>query len=463
MKHILLFLCFFASHFAVEAQVVLAERVADLVPGDYAIQGTASLQEQEGEANLKFVLSDDFDTPFGPDVRIMLSNSLSTSGAVEIVNLTSINHFRGGITLDVPAGVEIEDYDFILFFCVAFQQFWASGELGQTMNPGGDFACLASSTSGENGISEIGICPSDNVSDVINLFNDLNEVAGEHYAYLITDENELLQAVVLDNTFNFEGSSTQTQRVYGIHFDGMLNPAMGANRLETTASECFTHSENDFLTITKNACNAPFECQESLVATHDWVTMVNVCATDGAADEVFIQNNIDTDPGQNYVFLLTDENEILQEIIVDSIYNFEGTGIEEQRVYGMSFGGTLDAAVGEHRSNTTASGCFIHSGDNAFITINKLGACATAVLDPAVAQQIKTFPSPVSDVLNIELPAAFAPTELAVFNTLGERVLLRDVTSTNRLQLAVGSFSTGTYILQLRDEQDVFSRRFIVL
>lgn len=463
MRYILLFVFILSSFATIDAQVVLAERLSDLMPQGYAIEGTAALQEVEGENNLKLVLSDDFDTPYGPDVQILLNNSLSLSGAVEIANLTDLNHFSGGITFDVPAGVQIEDYDYILFFCVAFQQFWASGEFGQTTNPGGSFTCLTSSTAAGSGTSTIDICPSDNASDIINFSNSINEIAGEHYAYLITDANEILQEVVLDNSFDFEGSSMETQRVYGIHFDGTLNPMIGVNRLQTTASGCFTHSENTFLTITKAACSAPFICQESLVATHDWVTIVDVCATDGESDEVFIQNNINTDPGEHYAFLLTDANEILQEIILDSIYDFEGTGTEEQRVYGMSYAGTINAAIGEHRTNTSASECFIHSGETAFITINKVTACLTALVDPVLAQQVKTYPSPVKDILNIELPEEFAATELVLYNALGARVLVKTIESNSILQLEMSDFNKGAYILQMSDGQKMLSRKIIVL
>ena len=54
-----------------------------------------------------------------------------------------------------------------------------------------------------------------------------------------------------------------------------------------------------------------------------------------------------TPPGDHYVFLLTDTNEILQEIIIDTVYNFEGTGVEEQRVYGLSYAGELEALKGK--------------------------------------------------------------------------------------------------------------------
>ena len=56
------------------AQEVVLVRTADLMPEDYAIEGTAFLEELDNGV-LQLRLSDDFDTPFGPDVRIFLKFS----------------------------------------------------------------------------------------------------------------------------------------------------------------------------------------------------------------------------------------------------------------------------------------------------------------------------------------------------------------------------------------------------
>lgn len=557
-------LCFCIS---LSAQTVIAERVADLAPEGYSIAGDAVLEELDN-GSLRLRLTEDFDTPVGPDVRIFLGNSLSLNGAVELVNLSDINHFEGGININVPEGTALTDYDFVLFFCVQFQQFWASGVLGDVMTIG-DFNCVASSTSASNGVSTVAVCPTDGDADVIVFANDINAASGEHYAYLITDENELLQEVVLSNSYDFEGTSANTQRVYGIHYDGELAPVFGANRLQTTATACHFHSSaTDFLTITKDGCAQAYECsehatattnwvtlveicptdviddlvdlrnnlfippgehyaylitdtneivqqivydsvynfsgtglepqrvygvnfdgtlnedtgvhrdqitatgcfihssgdlfltvaktacdtfmcQESLTATHNWVTDVDVCATDGEPDAVFLQNNIQTPPGDHYVFLLTDTNEILQAVITDTVYNFEGTGVETQRVYGLSYAGELMPAIGEVRSNTTATECYIHSGGNLFITINKTAACATNTIDPALAAAVAVYPNPTTGLLDINLPTAFQPTQIRVYNALGALVKTQAIQASSRLQLDLSDLHTGNYWVQI--------------
>ena len=364
----------FIYSLTINAQEVVLQRTSDLMPQLYTIQGQAFLEELDN-GDLTLRLSSDFSTPPGPDVRILLGNSLSVNGATEVVNLSSIGHFSGARTFTVPSSVGINDFDNILFFCVNFQQFWASGLFGEAIDPNGGqgFTCEESTVSILNtGDTAANICPTDNVSDLIAFNNSLGE-SSSNYAYLITDQNNVLQEVVSGASYDFEGSSSSIQRVHGIHFDGDLIPVLGANRLQTTASGCFTHSETTgFITIDKTAtCVTSFQCEESLTATTAWVTSVDICPTDSQDDWVVLRNNLFIAPGDHYAYLITDTNEILQSVVLDSIYNFEGTSLNEQRVYGIHYDGTLNPIIGQNRSQTTASGCFTHSGGNLFLTINK--------------------------------------------------------------------------------------------
>ncbi len=351
-------------------QDVSLQRVADLVPEGYSITGQGFLEELTDGA-LQLRLSDDFDTPPGPDVRILLNNSLQLTNAVEIVNLSDIGHFSGALTVDVPSSININDYDFILFYCVQFNLAWASGAYGEVMILGAP-TCDESGVFNQNGLEIVDICPTDNSDDIIEFENSLGLDAGDEYVYLITDENEILLEVVEEDFYDFEGSSLDVQRVYGLQYSGDLDISIGSPRTSTTASDCFEHSDDqDFITITKNAC---FECFNSAVANVNGSNTIDVCPTDGDDDLVFFENSLDAPIGSEYVYLVTDQNENLIELVFDDRYDFEGTSTETQRVYGMHFDGVLDPNFGGNRLSTTASGCFEHSNNSSFIEITK-NAC----------------------------------------------------------------------------------------
>ncbi len=402
MKHLLTFVFSIALSFYAFGQTIVLERVAELVPQGYTIEGNAFLEEFS-DGSLQLRLSDDFSTPAGPDVRILLGNSLSLNGAEEIVNLSDIGHFSGELIVDVPAGIGIDDFDFILFYCVLFQQFWASGEYGDAMVPGGGGGgptCDESTVSNVNGPNTIDICPTDNISNIISFENSFDISAGDNYAYLITDQNEILLDLILEDSYDFEGSSLSTQRVYGLHYSGTLNIAIGSNRFVTTASGCFEHSStsnNSFITITKNAC---FNCEFTAVENANGSNVIDICPTDGMSDQVQFENSSNAAAGENYAYLITDENEILQEVIFDDQYNFEGSNLETQRVYGVHYDGTLNANIGSDRFFTTATICHEHSSSTSFITVLKDACISCDESDVFTQNGISTINICPSDDLN---------------------------------------------------------------
>jgi len=375
MKNLFIILFFFTLTNTVFSQDVVLQRIALLMPEGYSITGTAFLEELDN-GDLQLRLSDDFDTPEGPDVRISLNNSISGTGGEEIVNLTAIDHFSGPLTVDVPSSINIDDYDFIVFFCVTFNALWASGEFGDSFDPSA-FVCETSTVSSADGNNNQDICPSDGISDGMEFENSLGLFAGSEYVYLITDANEILQEVVFEDSYDFEGTDENEQRVYGLHYMGTLNEEIGSDRMETTASDCFEHSDNtDFITITKNACNV---CESSEVNNASGSNTLDICPLDSSDDIVEFENSLGLTAGAEYAYLITDANEVLQEVVFDNSYNFEGSDLNEQRVYGVHYFGTLNAAIGSDRMATTASDCFEHSVASNYITITK-NACPSCEL-----------------------------------------------------------------------------------
>ncbi len=128
MKKVITLLIVLVS-FSLSAQV-LCSRSAPLLNNGYSIKGMAYL-EKYGEDDLKLRLSSDYSTPSGPDVRIYLSKSETfiANDVVEIVNLATNGQFSGAHTFDVPSGVTIEEYPYILFHCLQFSAPWAKGTL----------------------------------------------------------------------------------------------------------------------------------------------------------------------------------------------------------------------------------------------------------------------------------------------------------------------------------------------
>ena len=428
MKSLYTTLLFILISFTTYSQVVF-ERVSDLMPQNYSISGDAFLEELSN-GDLQLRLSDDFSTPQGPDVRILLGNSLSLSGAEELINLSDVGHFSGALTVDVPSNIDIDDFDFILFFCVQFQQFWASGEFGDVMSVGGPF-CDPSDIFNDGGNNTVNICPSDGNSNEIDFGNSLGISAGPNYVYLITDDNEVLQEVVMDDSYDFEGSTSSTQRVYGMHYDGSLQAQVGSDRMATTASGCFEHSSNNsFITIEKDAC-----CLISDVSNSTGPNIIDICPNDNIEDFIQFENSLNFDFTDGYAYLITDENEILEQVVFDDEFDFEGSGLNEQRVYGVHFMGNLMPAIGSPRTQTTASICAEHSNSNQFISVTK-NACIQFTCETSIVYS--SIPTMSTDSL---FTLSICPSD-----GLADQVILRNT---------VDSIPTANYAYLITDNNQI--------
>jgi uncharacterized protein YjdB len=87
-------------------------------PGSgHEVRGTATLTEQPG-GNLVLFLGDDFASAGGPDVEVYLSTT-STVGSGSIT-LGNLKNFSGASSYDVPAGVGLNSYDWVIIHCVPF-------------------------------------------------------------------------------------------------------------------------------------------------------------------------------------------------------------------------------------------------------------------------------------------------------------------------------------------------------
>ena len=125
--------------------------------------------------------------------------------------------------------------------------------------------------------------------------------------------------------------------------------------------------------------------------------------------------------------------------------------------YGLSYGGTLSPKIGEHRKNTTASECFIHSGDNLFLTINKTAACNTSSTQDAFLQsQIAVYPNPNNGEIFIDYGEIENVNRIEIFKNTGELIQATD--TQNSLELS----QSGIYLLRFITEDQAITKRVLV-
>ncbi len=85
----------------------------------YNVSGTAVLQQQGN--NLKLIFEDNFRSSNGPQLGVFLAkNAPGVLTASNSVSLGALKSNAGKQEYNVPAGVKLSDYDFVVVYCIPF-------------------------------------------------------------------------------------------------------------------------------------------------------------------------------------------------------------------------------------------------------------------------------------------------------------------------------------------------------
>lgn len=212
----------------------------------------------------------------------------------------------------------------------------------------------------EDGETEILACPGDAVPDPFRF--DSTGTTLNNFNYVVTDTNNVVFFVAPTDQIDFERLPEGVCRVYGLGYNGIVIAVEGdVAGVDQLASQCNALSPN-FVTVTKQLPVG------GTVATVDGETEVSVCSQDGNPDLVDARS-FDAE-GENFTFLLTDENNIILEVLAGSSYDFDDEPFGVSRIWGLSYQGDLLAVAGaDAAAGNLASACSDLS-DN-FITVTR--------------------------------------------------------------------------------------------
>ena len=108
-------------------------------------------------------------------------------------------------------------------------------------------------------------------------------------------------------------------------------------------------------------------CDGGMVATEEHETLIYACVNDGEEDEFEFDADNEADDAA-YVFIVTNDNNIILKILDDDEADFEDSGVGDCRVYGLSFSGDLLATEGDQITQTILSTSCFHLSSN-YITV----------------------------------------------------------------------------------------------
>lgn len=217
------------------------------------------------------------------------------------------------------------------------------------------------------------LCVGDAFADVVKL--NVEGASNSQYAYLITDENDVLINVINVPEFDFNAANGGICRIYGLAYTGEIIIVPGDNIFAGPAtSDCFSITDN-FITLNR------INVDGNIISTSDGATdLVYVCSGDGVADPITFENGND-DPQVTYQYLLTTPTNIILGPVNNGTVDVEGSPFDTIRIWGVAYLGNPSLPIGMDVTTAMLSDSCYDVSDNFITIINDLpeGGMASSV------------------------------------------------------------------------------------
>jgi len=262
----------------------------------------------------------------------------------------------GGVLSAAP-GVDL-DTDPLSDFCFELSENFLT--LSRGLVSGG----TVQTTAGE---TDVLACVSDGEADIFEFENTGS--SSENYAYVVTDDNNVILAISEESEIDFENAGAGICRVWGLAYTGELTATAGENAAEAMLSTgCFELSEN-FVTVTRN------EVDGGMVMMPNGLTERLTCPDDGNPDIVRFDS---TDVvGENFTYLITDDQNNILAIPEGDFADLDGAGPGACRIWGLSYTGNLTAALGENAAEAILSDECFDLSDNFILVVRVIPDAGT--------------------------------------------------------------------------------------
>ncbi|MCO6477298.1 MAG: hypothetical protein J5I94_11785, partial [Phaeodactylibacter sp.] len=311
-----------------------------------------------------------------------------------------------------------------------------------------------------SGLDTIYQCPGDGVSDVVQMLSTSEDLV---YRYIITNaNNRVIVPEVINPVIDFEGAAPGVYRVWGVSITGPVTINFNDNLLAVPVSEdCYQLSGN-FITVIREAPEG------GTVFTSDTLDAVTVVAGDGMPDEVtFISIGASN---SNFVYVITDEDNVISDTFTGDTFDFEGTGPGVSRVWGLAYTGNLLAMPGDTADIAMLTDDCWSLSDN-FVTVTRLDGPqrpAPVAGEPGAIQSMDIAPNPAVDytVVRFTLGEDAEPVStLRIMDGNGRLLQTERVASApgeNRYELQIGNWAGGLYVAYLINGTEIKAGKLMV-
>ncbi|MEO0338551.1 MAG: T9SS type A sorting domain-containing protein, partial [Bacteroidota bacterium] len=192
------------------------------------------------------------------------------------------------------------------------------------------------------GGTEAFACPGDGNPDIIEVRNSSTS-PNANYTYIITTADNNILSPMESGSRDFDNIGAFSEvRIWGLSYTGALNLPIFQNVLSTDLSDgCFDLSDN-FVTLYRD------EPEAGEISTDLGSGDLFLCP--GAVPDILNLVTTSTSTA-GYVYILTDANSIVQQIITDAQLNVRDLAMGDYVLHGVSYTGNLTVQVGDDFSD----------------------------------------------------------------------------------------------------------------
>lgn len=273
------------------------------------------------------------------------------------------------------------------------------------------------------------ICAGDGVEDPIDVTLEGN--MGSNSQWVITDPDGVILGLPESGPFDLEDAGGGQCLIWNLSYeDGIVGLAVDADADDLEG--CFDLSNP----VTVNRV----EITGGTVATSDGETAVTVEVGDGI-DDIISFESVD-DVGQNYAYIITDDQDNILGFPPGDSNNFEDANGGICRVYGIAYIGELETENAIDLDDVEATDCYDIS-DN-YIEVTRLEISSVEAQD---VTNIKVYPNPATSFVRFDLPFEGA-TDYVIYSIDGREVKKGQLNQSDA-NLSIQGLDKGIYQIHL--------------
>lgn len=195
----------------------------------------------------------------------------------------------------------------------------------------------AGSLTVNDGLTALEVCVGDGNPDIVNF--EVQDATHLNYAYFVTDMDDYLLGVIFEDSFDFDNAIGGDCKIYGVSYSGNLSLIPGDNIFEVSVGDDCWDITSEFVSLTKTAVDG------GLIFADNPDDIIYVCAGDTIPDVITFSNSSSASEA-NYQYILTTVDNLILSFIEGDQQDFEDTGFNTLRVWGLSYTGELNLAFG---------------------------------------------------------------------------------------------------------------------